>query len=842
LNILKKYPPAPFGDAWAWLLGAVVLMVAVGLSAEAILTLVIHTPSPAEAAARIGLWPGLTSVVRPEPVKNALYVLLAPLGTVIAALAAWASRRSRLPVPLTWAVRVLAVGGGLVIAWWLVRMNWLTMLPPIPSPPEETVLAQPLRFVLFAALFGGLAAGLAWRNAGWTAVVLALVPLLFMARLSVLLEGDAYAEVNHFEVFSYPIFQDWLGQGLFVGDHGQKSQYGMYAIFLRPLWKIFGPPTVAHISAVMAVLLVCSQCAIVGFMARFSLNRVLGVVFALAAILTAQLLYPVWPGDPYFQIFPIRLVFPGLALAFLALGFVKKPQQWVAVPLLCLGLLWNFESGLVAVALYVTYAMALEFEPNWRSFMTLVARNGLRITAGVAFSALALTLYYMARFRAGPNLALLVDSLKIFTSGFADVPMPPFGVWGIHCLIYLTSGFVAFRTLWLRPDLKEKARAAALLAMTVYGVLWFRYYQGRAEPPNLNFVSAPAICCLGLLADRALRLSDRKRVFSTVLAAAVAAAFLGALGAWASTKPFSSRSFASLFRPPEATDMNERMSRVLSLFDVVNAGPGDRLLAFAPYAGELNMKLKRPGPITASGVCQIFYQSEVDQLVSLVRDPSTKMFVMDPSFTCGYMGYSELDFYLKAEFNRLESPTLEDVSNERFGGYRRNPNCAPPGGCMMDVYVRKGTRSWMALPDLALGRPAAESSTYGVGRAELAVDGNTSGKWSDGSVAHTSDDKSPWWQVDLGADHHIGGVRIWNRTDCCGDRLGNYWVFVSKTPFQPTDTPESLRHRPDVVGRRLAAPPAPSTQLKIGADGRYVRVQLEDKNYLALAEVEVLGD
>jgi hypothetical protein len=56
--------------------------------------------------------------------------------------------------------------------------------------------------------------------------------------------------------------------------------------------------------------------------------------------------------------------------------------------------------------------------------------------------------------------------------------------------------------------------------------------------------------------------------------------------------------------------------------------------------------------------------------------------------------------------------------------------------------------------NLALGKPATESSTYTYSipvAASYAVDGNTDGKFLDGSTTHTNDEQGAWWQVDLGS-------------------------------------------------------------------------------------------
>jgi hypothetical protein len=146
--------------------------------------------------------------------------------------------------------------------------------------------------------------------------------------------------------------------------------------------------------------------------------------------------------------------------------------------------------------------------------------------------------------------------------------------------------------------------------------------------------------------------------------------------------------------------------------------------------------------------------------------------------------------------------------------------------------------------DLAAGKAATQSSTlpgYSSAGAGSAVDGNTDGNFSDGSVTATNLDNNAWWQVDLGAPANVTSVEVWNRTDCCGSRLNDYWVFVSNTPFLPTDTPFTLQFRPGTFVSHQTSAPNPSATIQIGTQGRYVRIQLTGANYLSLAEVQVFG-
>ena len=139
--------------------------------------------------------------------------------------------------------------------------------------------------------------------------------------------------------------------------------------------------------------------------------------------------------------------------------------------------------------------------------------------------------------------------------------------------------------------------------------------------------------------------------------------------------------------------------------------------------------------------------------------------------------------------------------------------------------------------NLALGKPATESSTYTYSipvAAGYAVDGNTDGEFLNGSTTHTNIEQGAWWQVDLGSKKNINEIIIYNRIDCCANRLSNYQVSISDKADFSTHTYQQDFH---VV-------PNPKTNIKLdapGKQGRYVRIQLLDKNYLSLAEVQVIG-
>ncbi len=131
----------------------------------------------------------------------------------------------------------------------------------------------------------------------------------------------------------------------------------------------------------------------------------------------------------------------------------------------------------------------------------------------------------------------------------------------------------------------------------------------------------------------------------------------------------------------------------------------------------------------------------------------------------------------------------------------------------------------LGLRNLALGRPATQSSTYSSG---CSVDGRVATNATDGNLcgvfivtrpcseyAHTARSTNSWWQVDLGAIHSLNQLvlhgMVWN-----SDR--NFDVWVSNSPSGPWNV------------LSYYASPSPQTaetifvNLPSGTSGRFVRI------------------
>lgn len=134
----------------------------------------------------------------------------------------------------------------------------------------------------------------------------------------------------------------------------------------------------------------------------------------------------------------------------------------------------------------------------------------------------------------------------------------------------------------------------------------------------------------------------------------------------------------------------------------------------------------------------------------------------------------------------------------------------------------------------ALFGTASQSSTAYGGKASRAIDGKTSGYWHHSSVTHTNRNNKAWWKVQLQNDVIINKINVWNRYDCCWNRLSNANVDILDENGTVIETKNigAQNNREQMV-----------TELEFdNVRGSAVRVQLTDTDYLSLAEVQVFGE
>ncbi len=114
---------------------------------------------------------------------------------------------------------------------------------------------------------------------------------------------------------------------------------------------------------------------------------------------------------------------------------------------------------------------------------------------------------------------------------------------------------------------------------------------------------------------------------------------------------------------------------------------------------------------------------------------------------------------------------------------------------------RNGTLTLAEVQILSGGKNIApqgkskQSSTSNGGEASRATDGRTDGAFSSGTQTHTQEmENNPWWEIDLGTEHPVESVVVWNRTEGdIGKRLEGFTLTLldtgRQTVFQKLNNP-----------------------------------------------------
>ena len=137
------------------------------------------------------------------------------------------------------------------------------------------------------------------------------------------------------------------------------------------------------------------------------------------------------------------------------------------------------------------------------------------------------------------------------------------------------------------------------------------------------------------------------------------------------------------------------------------------------------------------------------------------------------------------------------------------------------------------IENVALGGRATQSSEGWGGDPMRAIDGNTSGQWGDASITHTNGAPS-WWELDLRDTYSIQEIVLWNRLDCCSERLTNFTVSILDEGRETAWEETFLSDNSQIDGSSF-------TIEDVDAAGKFLRIEIPGA-YLSLAEVQAFGE
>ena len=149
------------------------------------------------------------------------------------------------------------------------------------------------------------------------------------------------------------------------------------------------------------------------------------------------------------------------------------------------------------------------------------------------------------------------------------------------------------------------------------------------------------------------------------------------------------------------------------------------------------------------------------------------------------------------------------------------------------IRIRKTGTATMAIAEVEVFRQNLALSGTATASSQLtaayppsdAIDGNTNG--TNPNFWHSLvDDTNPFLLIDLGSNYELDYVNIWNRTDCCGERLDGAIVEV-------------LDASNVVLSTRTIGTATTKNALFLNTTGQKVRIRKTGTATMAIAEVEV---
>ncbi|XP_036413787.1 uncharacterized protein LOC118798514 [Colossoma macropomum] len=157
------------------------------------------------------------------------------------------------------------------------------------------------------------------------------------------------------------------------------------------------------------------------------------------------------------------------------------------------------------------------------------------------------------------------------------------------------------------------------------------------------------------------------------------------------------------------------------------------------------------------------------------------------------------------------------------------------------ITVAGFTDASLRAKNLALYGKATQSSLVNNSYAAFshaynAIDGNSESNYNRGSCTATEAQQNPWWRVDLLGEYTVTSVTIYNRGDCCAERINGAEIHIGNSLANNGNN--NTR-----VGVISSIPAGKSSTLILkGFSGRYVNVIIPGNNrILTLCEVEVYG-
>ncbi len=318
------------------------------------------------------------------------------------------------------------------------------------------------------------------------------------------LEVQSWDRLMETNAVFYSITQVFAGKSLLVNVN---AQYGMYALFLLPVFKIIGM-SAYKFGVVMGVLNGGAFLLFYLGIKKLIKQDVISMLVFLCLVFWQfwQIRLPL-EATPryYYQYDPIRMVFPSITFfLFVTCQAATLNVRRILIPLLALcaacAIFWNADTGIVTYG--ATFVGLLYSGIDTSSLKDSVKRCSKYAAWMIgAFLFVLLMFMLITKTRSGlwPDFKQFFAYQKLYyVSGFYMIPMIALHFWNITALTYVAA------CVYCMYHLKKikTPEAGTIAYLFVLGAGLFVYFEGRSWDTNVCLVMHPAIICLGIFCNK----------------------------------------------------------------------------------------------------------------------------------------------------------------------------------------------------------------------------------------------------------------------------------------------------------------------------------------------------
>jgi hypothetical protein len=396
-------------------------------------------------------------------------------------------------------------------------------------------------------------------------------------------------------------------------------QYGGYGMFAAPFAWLIGDGWWA-----VSLFLFAGTVATIAALAT-SVFLVTGQLAPAiqAAVLAMYLLSPTFGTEPYYQVFPVRTLFPALfLLAFAAMERYPRAMAAAAGAMAPVAFYWNPETGLfctlASVASFVVFGAMDRLHGRGarqvRSQLTLLA--AAMLVAGVA----GYGLLSLAGGRLFDAATMLLYPSIFSLLGLGNLPMPLLDLWIPFAFLFVLLVSLPLPGEGTREDAFALARYG--LFCGVLFALLSLYYQGRSFADNLFLFVFPLVA--GAVAWAARPIAGVGDGASRLTGASWVAAF-------AFAGLVACRSQLPEMALPWVSATNRDDAAIADFVQGSREGDGN-VLVISPQAWRIHLLSAVPAPPEVAPLSSLLTRAQLEVLVAELDPARRRRVLVDAQF------------------------------------------------------------------------------------------------------------------------------------------------------------------------------------------------------------------